>query len=242
MLPGRRPAPARRREASADAVEHDRAARTARACSRGCRRCWVYFVHSYAPDDLDRRGRQRVTTAALSSPRSSAATCAAMQFHPEKSGTNGLQVLANFVARCAARDRRSTCIPRSISAAGGACGCYQGDFDRETVYGDDPVSVARPFDGGRRPLDPRRGPRRGAQRRRIEPSRRGAIAAAVDVPVQTGGGVRDGAAACSTPASRGWWWAPRPSRTRIWCGRSRRSTGPGRGRPRRCFHPGATGG
>jgi glutamine amidotransferase len=61
---------------------------------------WVYFVHSYAAE---------------AGPGAAAATCeyggsvvsavsvgslAAMQFHPEKSGTNGLQILTNFVDSC----------------------------------------------------------------------------------------------------------------------------------------------
>ena len=61
---------------------------------------WVYFVHSYAAE---------------ASPEGAAATCdyggaivsavsvgslAAMQFHPEKSGANGLQILTNFVDSC----------------------------------------------------------------------------------------------------------------------------------------------
>ncbi len=59
---------------------------------------WMYFVHSYAPDD----------------PENAVATCEyggtvvaaiewqnvwAAQFHPEKSGANGLKVLENFVRR-----------------------------------------------------------------------------------------------------------------------------------------------
>jgi phosphoribosylformimino-5-aminoimidazole carboxamide ribotide isomerase len=67
----------------------------------------------------------------------------------------------------------------------------QGDFDRETVYGDDPVAVAKEYDtAGARwihivDLDAAR--RQGSNRTVIE-----TIAAAVDVQVQTGGGVRDG--------------------------------------------------
>ncbi len=68
---------------------------------------------------------------------------------------------------------------------------HQGDFDRETVYGDDPVSVARSFEAaGARwihvvDLDAAR--RDGSNRAAVVE-----IAEAVDVPVQTGGGVRDG--------------------------------------------------
>lgn len=67
---------------------------------------------------------------------------------------------------------------------------YQGDYDRETVYGDDPVAQARTFAEAGAPwihvvdLD---------AARTGEPVNRevvGAIAEAVDVPVQTGGGVR----------------------------------------------------
>jgi glutamine amidotransferase len=62
---------------------------------------WFYFVHSFAPDDLanatatcDYGG---TVVAAVER-----ANVAAMQFHPEKSATNGLHVLGNFVARCGA--------------------------------------------------------------------------------------------------------------------------------------------
>lgn len=72
---------------------------------------------------------------------------------------------------------------------------YQGDYGRETVYGDDPVAQARAFEAaGARwihvvDLD---------AARTGEPVNRDvirAIAAGVSVPVQAGGGVRDEAAA-----------------------------------------------
>lgn len=78
---------------------------------------------------------------------------------------------------------------------------YQGDYGRETVYGDDPVAQARAFaaDGASwihvvdldaaRTGDP-------VNRPVVE-----AIAGAVDVPVQAGGGVRDDAAADALLAS-----------------------------------------
>lgn len=79
----------------------------------------------------------------------------------------------------------------AIDLRGGQCvRLYQGDFDQETVYGDDPVAQARLFaDAGAAwihvvDLDAARSG---------EPVNRpviAAIAAAVDVPVQTGGGVR----------------------------------------------------
>ncbi|MBW3649227.1 MAG: 1-(5-phosphoribosyl)-5-[(5-phosphoribosylamino)methylideneamino] imidazole-4-carboxamide isomerase [Actinobacteria bacterium] len=74
--------------------------------------------------------------------------------------------------------------------AGRCVRLYQGDFDRETVYDSDPVARARAFAGAGAPwvhvvdLDASRG--QGSNRSVVE-----AITAAVPVPVQTGGGVRD---------------------------------------------------
>ena len=72
---------------------------------------------------------------------------------------------------------------------------YQGDYAQETVYGDDPVAQARAFAAAGAPwihvvdLD---AARTGDPRNRTVVA---AIAAAVEVPVQAGGGVRDDAAA-----------------------------------------------
>jgi phosphoribosylformimino-5-aminoimidazole carboxamide ribotide isomerase len=84
----------------------------------------------------------------------------------------------------------------AIDLLGGRCvRLYQGDYDRETVYGDDPVAQARAFAAAGAPwihvvdLD---------AARTGTPVNRPAIAAiasGVDVPVQTGGGVRDEASA-----------------------------------------------
>jgi glutamine amidotransferase len=64
---------------------------------------WVYFVHSYAPDDhahaigvCDYGGK---VVAAVQRDN-----VTAMQFHPEKSGVVGLQILDNFVRTVAAAD------------------------------------------------------------------------------------------------------------------------------------------
>jgi len=84
----------------------------------------------------------------------------------------------------------------AIDLRGGQCvRLYQGDFARETVYGDDPVAQARAFADAGSPwihvvdLD---------AARTGEPVNRPAIAAiasAVGIPVQTGGGVRNDEAA-----------------------------------------------
>jgi phosphoribosylformimino-5-aminoimidazole carboxamide ribotide isomerase len=81
----------------------------------------------------------------------------------------------------------------AIDLRGGRCvRLVQGDFGRETVYGEDPVAVARLFAAAGAPwihvvdLDAAR--RTGDNRAVI-----GSLAAAVaPVPVQVGGGVRDG--------------------------------------------------
>ena len=49
----------------------------------------------------------------------------------------------------------------AIDLRGGRCvRLHQGDYEQETVYGDDPVSVARGVRGSRRAVDPRRRPGR----------------------------------------------------------------------------------
>lgn len=58
---------------------------------------WVYFVHSYAADD----GADVVATCEYGTDLVAAVArdhVWAAQFHPEKSGTNGIRILANFVA------------------------------------------------------------------------------------------------------------------------------------------------
>jgi glutamine amidotransferase len=60
---------------------------------------WVYFVHSYAPDASD----DVVATCDYGGSVVAAVARGnvwATQFHPEKSGTSGLRLLANFVERC----------------------------------------------------------------------------------------------------------------------------------------------
>ena len=61
---------------------------------------WVYFVHSFYPEPTDAamtaatvtHGSQTVTAAVAKD------NVMAVQFHPEKSSTVGLQILSNFVA------------------------------------------------------------------------------------------------------------------------------------------------
>jgi len=61
---------------------------------------WLYFVHSYYVDPIDAairaatitHGSQTVTAAIAQD------NLMAVQFHPEKSSTSGLQILANFVS------------------------------------------------------------------------------------------------------------------------------------------------
>jgi glutamine amidotransferase len=64
-------------------------------------RFWMYYVHSYAPDDpahaiatCEYGGK---VTAAIAR-----ANVWGTQFHPEKSGANGLRLLGNFVSVCSA--------------------------------------------------------------------------------------------------------------------------------------------
>jgi glutamine amidotransferase len=66
---------------------------------------WVYFVHSYAPE----LSEDTVATCDYGGPVVAAAERGPVwgtQFHPEKSGSVGLAILANFVAQCGDRRRR----------------------------------------------------------------------------------------------------------------------------------------
>ncbi|HEY3144245.1 MAG TPA: 1-(5-phosphoribosyl)-5-[(5-phosphoribosylamino)methylideneamino]imidazole-4-carboxamide isomerase [Acidimicrobiales bacterium] len=72
---------------------------------------------------------------------------------------------------------------------------HQGDYDQGTVYGDDPVAQARAFQDQGAPwvhMVDLNAARTGEPRNRPLVA---AVAAAVDVPLQVGGGVRDDAAA-----------------------------------------------
>jgi len=58
---------------------------------------WVYFVHSFAAEPTE----ETIATCHYGGPVTAAIArnnLWATQFHPEKSGTNGLAILANFVA------------------------------------------------------------------------------------------------------------------------------------------------
>ena len=152
----------------------------------------MYFVHSYAPtpDDPDavvatcdyggdgrRRGRDRATCWRPSSTRRSRA--------PPACGSS-----RTSSSRHAGR-RRDGPLPGHRPAGGRCVRLYQGDYDRETVYGDDPVAAATAFADAGAPLDPRRRPRRGPDRRAVNRAVIAAIAEAVSTsPVQAGGGVR----------------------------------------------------
>lgn len=65
---------------------------------------WLYFVHSYAPEPLDGAAAawceygRRFTCAVERGP------LWATQFHPEKSSSTGLRILANFVRACDAEE------------------------------------------------------------------------------------------------------------------------------------------
>ncbi|MHB1890300.1 MAG: imidazole glycerol phosphate synthase subunit HisH [Acidimicrobiales bacterium] len=68
---------------------------------------WVYFVHSFAPEISD----DTVATCDYGGPV--AAACErhnvfGVQFHPEKSGSAGIRILAAFAAMCEAAPRPAT--------------------------------------------------------------------------------------------------------------------------------------
>ena len=62
---------------------------------------WVYFVHSYYVEPTDPQVRAATVTHGSQTVTAAIAqnNLTAVQFHPEKSSTAGLQILSNFVAQ-----------------------------------------------------------------------------------------------------------------------------------------------
>ncbi len=66
---------------------------------------WVYFVHSYYVDPVDLEVRSAMVTHGTQNVTAAIAkdNLMAVQFHPEKSSTIGLQMLSNFVSQVRAK-------------------------------------------------------------------------------------------------------------------------------------------
>jgi glutamine amidotransferase len=66
---------------------------------------WVYFVHSYYVDPVDWEVRSAIVTHGSQNVTAAIAkdNLMAVQFHPEKSSTTGLQMLSNFVSQVRAK-------------------------------------------------------------------------------------------------------------------------------------------
>ena len=202
--PARHRAPAaRRREAAADAVEPARRAPASPACSPGSttRRGSTSCTPSPPRRRPRRRGHLRLRRPG-GGRRRARGTCGPPSSTPRSRARTGLAILGQLRRPAPPRPRPAAAgavmeLYPAIDLRDGRCvRLYQGDYDRETVYGDDPVA---PGPAVRRPTA-----RRGSTSSTSTPpapaspstaTSSAAIAAAVDVPVQTGGGVRDEAAA-----------------------------------------------
>ncbi len=104
---------------------------------------WMYFVHSYAPDDVDRSASPRATTAARSSPRSSAATCGPRSSTRRSRRRRVCGSWPTCVGTACAAMSWTRAVPGHRPAGRRCVRLYQGDYAGETVYGDDPVAVRR---------------------------------------------------------------------------------------------------
>ena len=176
---------------------------SATARRRCTTRCGSYFVHSLRRCDGAGTPPRCEYGGEVDGRRRARQRSGPPQFHPEKSRHDGLALLPTFVAAAAdtAREGLMELFP-AIDVRDGRCvRLYQGDYAQQTAYDEDPVVTGPGLRGRRCPwihvvdLD---------AARTGQPVNRGVIAeiaCAVDVPVQTGGGVRDEAASrrCSKP-------------------------------------------
>ena len=177
------------------------------------------------------------TTAGRWWPPPGRGRCAAVQFHPEKSGRGRAPPARQLRGRRGVMD-----LYAAIDVRDGRCvRLTQGDFDRQTTYDGDPVEVGSRVRRGGCSLGARRGPRRRPHRPARQPRRScAAVAAAVAVPVQAGGGVRSADVGPGSVRRRRGPGRRRHRRR----GAARPRRGPGRGRapggggPRRPGRPG----
>ncbi len=102
---------------------------------------WVYFVHSYAPHNPD----HAIATCDYGEPFTAAAqrdNVFATQFHPEKSGPVGLQIITNFVRLC-----RADTPSREAALLGGAQRERSSRSDQEGEVGITAGSAVRNTEG-----------------------------------------------------------------------------------------------
>lgn len=150
---------------------------------------FAYFANSYYAEDTDK------TVASSTYGATSFASIVrkdnfyGVQFHPEKSGEIGLQILKNF-CELGTKPNETLVIP-AIDLIDGKCvRLCRGNYAEQTTYSDDPIAVARAFvrDGAKYlhvvDLD---GARSGKPQN-VETVIQ--IAKGAGVPIQAGGGIR----------------------------------------------------
>ena len=183
-------------------------------------RPWVYFVHSFAPPVGRRdRGGLRLRGPGGRAGRPGHAVGGAVP--PREVGRDGPGPAGQLRRPGGVAPGVMELLPAIDLRGGAAVRLTQGDFDREARYGD-PVGAGRRARRRRRPLDPRRRPRRGPHRRaaraggagRDRRPRRGA-SASTSRPA-AGSAPRTTPRSCSSPGWPGSSWARPRSRTPRW--------------------------
>ena len=105
---------------------------------------YTYFVNSYyaeaGPYTISKSAYGNTECSAIMRKNNFYGT----QFHPEKSGALGLQILKNF-CEMGEKPKNLLVLP-AIDIIGGKCvRLFQGDYDKQTTYSNDPVETAKSF-------------------------------------------------------------------------------------------------